>query len=228
MDPQTCKPLEGPGVSYIDGDTRLVTNNASTIAKEFTRQGYYNTLKTPLFAAFFSPRNIEYIKSQIEKALHILTQERVVVPINDEFMQTMIDIAQSNVGLAYAPMATALLNRAVIDAETRVQFSSLRQKKLYERYFLTGDRMRTMPYGEYTRSTRGEVTISNSDYRLSHPISRFRPSYLRATAGLERRNGPDGPGYTPIPNFLLPTVPKPTSKLQRSPTECYMDQMNCN
>ena len=239
MDPQTCLPLEGridghgrssdDHVPYIEGDTRLVNISADIMAKEFERQAYYNKLKTPLFTSFFSPENVCYLKDQIQKALYILTQEQVVIPINNEFIQTMIDIAQWNVGLAYAPMATPLLNRAVIDHETQVQYSSLIRKKLYNKYYLQNDRMRTMPYGEYTRSTKGEVTISDSDYHLSHPFRRWRSCYLKSTEGLEYCDNEGG--YTPIPNFLVPTVPpttRPAYKLGTeppSPADCYMSQI---
>lgn len=239
MDTQTCSPMEGiidglgryrdDHVSYIEGDTRLVNVSAGNMAKEFERQGYLNKLKTPLFTTFFSPENVRYIKDQIQKALFILTQEQVVIPINNEFIQTMIDIAQWNVGLAYAPMSTPLLNRAVIDHETQVQYSSLIRKKLYNKYFLQNDRMRTMPYGEYTRSTKGEVTISDSDYHLSHPFSKWRQCYLKATEGLEYCASEGG--YTQIPNFLVPTVPsttQPAYKLGTEPlssAECYMSQI---
>jgi hypothetical protein len=245
MDPQSCLPIEVHpddtrfNVPYIEGDTRLVNISAGTMAHEFERQGYLNKLKTPLFTTFFSPENVRYIKQQIEKALYILTQEQVVVPINNEFIQTMIDIAQWNVGLAYAPMSTPLLNRAVIDHETQVQYSSLIRKKLYNKYFLQNDRMRTMPYGEYTRNTRGEVTISDSDYQLSHPNRRWRSCYLKSTQGLDRCEPEDGSlsgttavaGYTPIPNYLLPTVPPTTRPAYRlgtephSPADCYMSHV---
>ena len=243
MDTQTCLPLEGridglgryrdDHVSYIEGDTRLVNISAGIMAKEFERQGYLNKLNTPLFTTFFSPENVRYIKEQIQKALFILTQEQVVIPINNEFIQTMIDIAQWNVGLAYAPMSTPLLNRAVIDNETQVQYSSLIRKKLYTKYFLQNERMRTMPYGEYTRSTKGEVTISDSDYHLSHPFRKWRQCYLKATAGLEYCDSEGGGpgGYTPIPNYLVPTVPpttRPAYKLGTEPPnadDCYMSQI---
>lgn len=249
MDPQTCLPLEGTipseqvrdsrlrEVPFIEGDTRLVNVEAGIMANEFQRQGYYNQLKTPLFTTFFSPENVNYIKDQIEKALYILTQEKVIIPINNEFIQTMIDIAQWNVGLAYAPLSTPLLNRAVIDHETQVQYSSLIRRKLYNKWFLQNDRMRTMPYGEYSRHTKGEVTISESDYNLSHPYRRWRPCYLKSTQGLQQCQKYDCEthrnvsGYEPIPNYLVPTVPpvtRPAYKLGTeppSPADCYMSQI---
>lgn len=236
MDLRTCSPIDPNDPRYrnvtIDGDTRLVNYSASTIAHEFEKRCYLNKLKTPLFTTYFSPENVRFIKEQIEKALYILTQDKVIIPINDEFIQTMIDIAQWNVGLAYAPMATALLNREVINHETQIQYSSLIRRKLYIKYFLQNDRMRTMPYGEYTRNTRGEVTISDSDYRLSHPFRKWRNCYLESTEGLKRRELPGGiTGYTPIPNYLLPTVPpttRPAYKLGTEPptaADCYMSQI---
>jgi hypothetical protein len=235
----TCQPMMEPA---IDGDTRLNNFDPSYIANWYYSTGLMHQ-RTPLTDNFFSVENVKYIVDQIEKALFTLTNgQKVRIPINDELAQTMWDAASQNVGLSYYPGAVAMLNRYVVEHEARVQYYSLLRRKLWIKYFLTQDRKRVQEYGEYTRNTKGEVTISSSGYMLSDPWKRYRNCYLRDTEGLvpdengqyatgRSTSGLDGPRFAPIPNYLLPKVPpvtRPAYQLgttPRSPKDCYRDQL---
>lgn len=178
---------------YIAGDTRLVHVSAKTMAEEFVSRlaGNYNAkllLMVPPFAQYFTDTNVEYICSQIAKVLELLFPgERFVVPVNNELADTIISVAIDNLGLTGDKRASILtyLNTEVIKLESRVQFSSFRNKSLYFKYILENDRMKTMPYGLYTRGTKGEVTISTSNYNLNNPWARHQRSYLSSSEGLE-------------------------------------------
>lgn len=235
---QTCQPTQEPA---IDGDTRQLNFDPSYIANWYFKSGHRHT-KNPLTDNFFSVENVKYIVREIQNALKRLTGENVRIPINDEFAQTMWDAAAHNVGLSYTPGSVAVLNRYVVEHETRVQYYSLIRRKLWIKYFVTQDRKRVQEYGEYTRSNRGEVTVSPSGYMLSNPWKRYRDCYLRETEGLVPKDdgiyatgrnslGVEGQRYQPVPNFLLPKVSpvtRPAYQLgttPRSPKDCYRDQL---
>lgn len=202
------------GIKYIDGDTRLVHVSAMQMAKQFCDElhGRYQgdaILKTSPFCWYFTDSNVEYICSTIAKTLgHLFPGENFVVPANGELADVMVATAISNLGLAGGGKdMLAHLNKEVIEHEARVQFSSMRNKLLYHKWILENDRAKTLPYGEYTRSTKGEVTISTTNYSLSHPWANHRRSYMEVSEGMEYC--PSKKTYTRIPNYLLPTVPKP-------------------
>lgn len=140
-----------------------------------------NYAATPAIHTFFSPTNVQYIIAQIEEALHLLTGQRIRIPPNEEFSQTMVDVAKQNPGIPSTATGVAVLNRAVVEHETRIQYTSLRNRALWKKYYIDQDRMRTMPYGEWTAS---KPTIGLSEYSLSNPWKRHQSSYLRETAGL--------------------------------------------
>lgn len=208
-------------------DTRCPALNTDCTA--YIKSLYYTISErhqvTPLTEAFFESSNIQFIVAQIEKALHLLTGEQVRISTNEEFAQTMIETAGRNLGLSYTPQTVGALNRAVIEHETRVQYYSLRQRKLFYKYFWFQDRMRVFPYGQYDKVTSGEVTVSPSGYTLSNPWRRWQADYLHDTEGLDV--AADSPsGYCKIPGFLQPKVvpvrpvTKPRERLEPS---CFPD-----
>jgi len=211
-------------------DTRCPT--VPTISTDF----YFKTdqLNQPgnLTDTFFSPQNIKFLVDSIGQALSLLTKEQVRISPNDEFMQTMFDMAGRNVGLSHTNESIAYLNRAVIDHETNVQLMSLRQRKLFYKYFWYQDRMKVFPYGQSDHVTKGEVTVSTSGYALSNPWRRWQADYLKATAGLiptaeanklANTNIPlTKPGYCRIDGYLQPKV-----RVQRAGS-CKAQLMNPN
>lgn len=203
-------------VKYISGDTRLEHVSAEAMKTMFRNElaGIYNAtqlLQVHPFQEYFTDENVAFICGTIARTLTLLFKgESFVVPANNELALAIVDVATRNLGLASAvpaPGALRFMNTEVIKREAEIQYVSMSQKLRYHKQILENDRMKTMPYGEYTRSVRGEVTISTSDYNLSDPRKRFRDSYLQVSEGLEWC---PGKGYVPIPNYLLPTTKKTT------------------
>lgn len=197
----------------IAGDTRFVNIRATEMAQQFVNElnGRYEgtmILQVPPFNKYFTETNVEYICYQIARVLeNLFPGEKFVVPVNAELADTIISTALSNIGLAGGGDAElAFMNREVIEYESTVQYSSMRNTLRYFKYILENDRMKTMPYGEYTKATKGEVTVSTSQYALSHPWAKERDSYMLTAEGMTMC--PTTNQYMRIPNYLMPTVPR--------------------
>lgn len=206
-------------INYIDGDTRLVHVSVAEMKQMFIAQlshmGWIDAKRlvqqAEPYMSYFSEKNIEYITSQIARVLeHLFPGDKFVVPVNNELAQAIVQVAVENPGLACAPghpharAYLMYLNKEVVESEAKIQYSSFIQTKLYFKYILEDDRMKTAPYGEYTRSTKGEVTVSTSDYSLSDPRARHRDSYMEQAEGM--RWCDKSCAYERIPNYLMPTT----------------------
>jgi len=165
--------------------------------------GYHQA--TPMVLQFFSENNVLYILETITDRLLALTGQRVRIPVDDLFVQTMIDIAGHNLGLSFDPSVLGALNEGVIQHEVQVQHASLRHRKLFYKYFWYQDRIKVFPYGDYDTVTAGEVTVSPSKYMLSNPHRRWQQDYLKETMGLQSVSGNH---YEKIPNYLRIAEPK--------------------
>lgn len=234
MNHETCEP-ENPRQcnSIPGGDTRL-KNYTPGYAMEFYLKTGVKHQKNPLTENFFSEENVLFITRKISEVLKKLTGgQNVEVPYNDELVQTMWEVAKSNIGLTYVPGAVAILNRAVIEHESTVLYNSLIRRKLWIKYYLTQDRMRVFPYGELTQQPKGEEVISPSGYMLSSPWARHRKNYLKQTQGiccddnveykniygyLEPKKKPMGTERANQPVYEMGTVP-------RTPLQCYNDKL---
>ena len=157
-------------------DTRLL-NYTPEYAFEFflkTGGGQPGHVRTALTETFFSRQNVLFIIQEIANVLKKLTQGRnICVSFNDDLVQTMWDVAESNVGLTYIPGAITMLNREVVQHEATVLYNSLIRRKLWDKYYLTQDRMRVFPYGELTKQPRGEEVISSSGYMSCRAVQQL-------------------------------------------------------
>lgn len=219
MNPETCEPLPLPshhsfgGGNYggcsIDGDIKLKNFSPEYVMEMYLKTSVQHT-RNSLTDNFFSHENVHFIIKEIAKVLKKLTNgQNVRIPFNDELVQTMWQVASDNLGLTYVPGAVALLNRAVIEHEANILYSSLIRRKLWIKYYLKQDRMRVFPYGQLTKDTKGEETVSTSGYMLSNPWARNRNCYLYATEGL--RCDKQGQ-YQLIDGFLQPKKAPPGAK----------------
>jgi hypothetical protein len=209
MNLETCEPQNRLPCQRINGDTKWKNYDPSYAMEMFIKTGGGSERhhRNQLTENFFSTDNVLFITQQIAKVLKELTGgQNVNVPFNDELVQTMWEVAKSNIGLTYVPGAVAILNRAVVEHEANVLYNSLIRRKLWIKYYLKQDRMKVFPYGQLTKQTKGEEIISPSGYMLSNPWARHRNSYLETTEGLRCDNLGE---YQPIPGFLEPKIKPP-------------------
>ena len=160
---------------------------------------YYR--RSPVTDLFFAPSNIQYIKDQLEKAIFLLTKEHLIVPITNEVVDMMYLIASQNPIFAYwGARGLRILNEMIIDWETRINYASMRDRKLYYKYYINADRQRVFPYGQPTKVTRGEVTVAPSGYMVSNPWGRQQGTYLKNV--LHVNNPPVTECTRPYPNAM--------------------------
>lgn len=234
MNYETCEPLKPNQQFSIGGDTSLVNYTPQSIMEMYLQISSRHN-RNSLTENFFSSKNILFIIEQIAKVVKKLTNgQNIHVPLNDELVQTVLDVASNNVGLTYVPGAVALLNRAVVEHEAMVLYNSLIRRKLWIKYYLKQDRIRVFPRGQLTKQTKGEEIISPSGYMLSSPWSnsRNRNSYLHETEGLCCKDGE----YENIYGYLEPKITPPgperakqsvysLGRLAKSPAQCYKDEL---
>lgn len=161
----------------MDYNPPVTETDLNSIGMEYVAQ--YG--RTPVCDLFFHPENILFLKTQLENMLQNMTQEKhpIKVEITSEFCLTMYNVCSQNPSLAYSGFeGLKALNRMFLEWEGRIQYLSLRQHKLYEKWFIRNDRIRVMPYGSMEKVTRGEVVITPSAYTLTSPWNRHRDQYM--------------------------------------------------
>jgi hypothetical protein len=153
------------------------TVSLSSIGTYYT--GVSDTSPTPVSNRFFAPENVAYLQDQLQILLTRLVGEPVRVPINEEFAQSMYDIASRNSGLGFlGDDGLRQLNEMFVESEGRIQYLSIRQGKLQEQLFIKEDRILTFPYPEPTKCVKGELQIDTSGYMLSSPWGNNFGNYL--------------------------------------------------
>jgi hypothetical protein len=156
------------GFGYPQGSTSLAS--------------YYNSIyrRSPLSDLFFAPQNVDFLRTQLEKILTQLTNEPIHIEVNNEFLQSMFDICSRNESMAYTALeGLNQLNEAFLEWEARIQYLSLRHRRQYVKYYIEGERLRTMPYGTPEKVMRGEVTVSPSGYMMSNPWRKKYGEFLQ-------------------------------------------------
>ncbi len=134
--------------------------------------------RTPLTDKLFEPDNVRFIMQEIQRRLSEWTGQLVSVPIDEEFVDDMMDAALYNRGLAYTEVGLQAVSDVIVERTVRQQYYSLRQKMEYYRLFLDQDRIRTMPYGADSSHQRGEIAVVHSGYQLGHPWGDRQKQYL--------------------------------------------------
>lgn len=133
---------------------------------------------SPLSLYFFSPENVEFVRSEIERRLRLKLEEpNIKYVMTQEFAQSMVDMALNNQGWAYdVEGGLPRLNQWVINKEVEIAYLGQRQHRRYETQMLQGNRMRVFPYGlgDKTLHVRGENQLTQAPYQLNHP---FRSQY---------------------------------------------------
>lgn len=160
---------------------------------------------SPMTRTFFTEINFAWIIHRIVTIVAAMDGHmQISVPLNQDFMDTVVRMARQSQGLASDPAGLFKLNEAIAEHEAQIYFYSAKHEALFDKYFIRQNRIKVFPYGAPTKITRGELTIDPSGRTLSDPASRWQAQYLRATAGLRNRGGRPSDGWCKIPGFLHP------------------------
>lgn len=165
-----------------------LTLSEGTIPPELMNR-IYDSLErsTPLTRMFFDPRNVEFLRSSIAETLSLLMNRPVQVQVTEDFMNAMLELARTNVGLAYTgTTGLQTMNQAFVESEARLQLASLRHDQLFNQYFIDQDRLWEMPRAQGDRRMKGETQINTSGYMLSHPNAHSYDQFLSEVLGIQR------------------------------------------
>lgn len=138
--------------------------------------------------AFMTEGNARFLQAQVEGALCAALGEAVRVPLDERFVQQMQQVVNNSLRPAPGVLGLAAMNRTFINQYIELQYYSIRHQKLFKKYFIDQDRMRTMPYGQYVGDDA--VVVSPSQYMMSHPWKARQASYLAATTRLVPSQAP--------------------------------------
>jgi len=168
----TNQPMWNRAPQCAPTETRTAQNvaNYDNYVTNLSVRNPYNGQVLPMLQALLSPANIEYIKNTIGG---YLTQEfGFDIGIEDDaaFRQTINDVANENPRWMYdVQNGLPLLNKVIINREYTVHQSAIKQQLLYEKYLITGNRQKFMPYGQSDHVVKGETVNDPSSYSLNQP-----------------------------------------------------------
>lgn len=149
---------------------------------------------SPVIQQFLSQSNTLLLQQR----LLCMLKERsgipnLCVPIDQEFMNAMQTIADNNIAPQETQASLDALNGIFIKQELSLRLSGLTRHQLWHRYFMTDDRMKTMPYPSYEVETRGVNNVDTSVYTTASPGGASRhQQFLRDVMGIK---GPRGPPH---------------------------------
>jgi len=138
-----------------------------------------NYQPTPLSQSFLHPNNVAFILENISKNVSDLVGEPVIVGMSSELAADMVYTISHNVGYAYQPAYISFLNQQIIDKEIRIQLASVRQKALYNKWFLQNNRLKVLPRATKPDGPAKDVIVSPSDYMLTNPSRQYKQQYLK-------------------------------------------------
>lgn len=139
---------------------------------------YTNFQLNNVQVSFLSQPNVQFIQQQVSSALSAALGRPVTVPLDDNFRAQLGNVVANSQGPVSGLAGLALMNRTTIQRLIDQCYGAAQEEALYQQYFIEQDRPFTMDYGAYTGGS--QVTVSPSNYLLSHPWQQQQATYLDA------------------------------------------------
>jgi hypothetical protein len=200
--PQNPDPVKQKTQTLKKMNSEPYENGSLTL--DSTGPFYYHALNpvTPngVSNQFFSPQNIRFLHEKLEQILSLLVQQPVRVPLNNEFIQSMYQVMNTNGGLAYlGPGALDELNEDFLEWEASIQYVSIREQKRFQQYILDESRLTTFPYPPFDKNLKGEVVIDTSGYMLTNPWKSQFGNFLEQVLkmGPDKKQNPEHCPWAP-------------------------------
>lgn len=147
-----------------------------------------NRSATPLAVAVLDPLNLLFLKREIERQLSELSgDDRVKIRVNldREMGEYIVETVMDNQSLLPTAENVGVVNRVAIGRIVHQWYYGLRQRGLYQRYFLDDNRLKNMDLPEYTGGKRGRFALDPSGYALAPSGSRYYESFLKRVMNLQ-------------------------------------------
>ena len=211
-------------------DMRALGAYNNALAYHSNIQGGHASIQskvTPMQATFLSPSNVALLHREIEGRLSADQCMTVIVDPDDLFLNALSDHCQANRGVGLSQDNLIAMNEAFVMKEVRNYLPSTRSQERFRRHILEGNRPKYAPYGEQDKTHRGEVTLSTSNYYMSHPNNRYLDAYREQTGLADLKNQSSSACPWVPPNYkdgkLQPREEEP--QFQLPPMNMQQDSM---
>ena len=140
------------------------------------RDAYFNNTRhaSALAQVFWSDENMRFVVGELEKILTRETQMDVSVVLDLTFYTTCAHLCGTSPNVADIPMALRALNEVVVDSLKRKHMSAIRQRKVFMKQAIFGDRVKFLAPPQSTHG-RGRILKPTTEvYSVQHnPNSRY-------------------------------------------------------
>lgn len=151
------------------------------------RDSYFNNPRHSggLAQLFWSDQNLCFVVNELERILTDQAQMVVAVVLDETFFGTCSRLCETSANVADIPTALRALNQAVISDLVGIHMSSIRQRKLFMKQAIFGDRVKFLPPAQMTHGRDRILRPTTEVYTVQHnPNSRYNDEFkdrLKAT-----------------------------------------------
>jgi len=138
------------------------------MADRYMRQGNRHSA---LALLFFSEENQRKIWNAVEQNVSQLSEMPVQIYVDQESFQDMEETADTAMNQLPESGILDRMNIKTIQQQTEKYFSRIRRTRLYHKWFIKGDRPRTMEPPLLTNGRQRITRPSGESYNLLHPDS---------------------------------------------------------
>ena len=135
--------------------------------------------RTKFTTLFFNEFNLNYIYIQITFQLSNLFQSNVIVPINNEFFIMLENYIKDCPNYLNAENMLFKINCDIISQQIKDKYNGLREKKLFQKWFIEEDRPLTIAPPMLSNGRHRESKQSN--YHLTDPRKKNYLDFLSQT-----------------------------------------------
>ena len=144
---------------------------------------------TPVGKLFLAPDNVALCITRINQAMSKAIGHPFMIPLSDgDFAQAMAQMANENSKLGFEERNLDILTYQFIDSQTADYYTGWRQWQRYNSWILEQNRMKTMPYGEYSPAQKS-VVVDTATYMLSSPWRHAHNEWALNTTGCVAEGG---------------------------------------
>jgi hypothetical protein len=140
------------------------------------REQYYVTggPRTAVSTVFWSDENMKFVISEINRFLTDFAKFPVSIELDTMFYNTCARLCGTAANLVNVPLALNALNQAVVSDMMNSHMSSIRQRKLFMKWAIHGDRDQFLAPPMDTHGRKRIIRPSTQDYMVQHnPNSRY-------------------------------------------------------
>jgi len=170
----------GAGAVYANDDHPCDFQTFETMRQGYYRDGHYPTV---LSVAFWSDANMTYVTQQVGRVLSEQTEMDVVVQPDTVFYNICARLCAASANVLDVQSALQVLNQVVVNDLSYVLMASVRQRKLFLKWAVHGDRDVYLPPPVQTHGRKRIVRPTSEVYQVQHnPNGRYNQEFQQAMA----------------------------------------------